>query len=125
MRSAPTCSAANNVVLKDTLPENATLVEGTLEADIGKITVGSHVKHTYTVVFTYGGTFTTLPLAVASYVAEPESTTTQACVQFAPCTFLACRGLLPSRRSCGRGRVFVTMVDPRRSETMRAACGSC
>lgn len=71
------CSAANNVVLKDTLPENATLIDGALTAEIGKITAGSHVKHTYTIVFTSGSAVATLPLAIASYTAEAESTTTQ------------------------------------------------
>lgn len=70
-------SAAHNVVLKDTLPENATLVDGSLTADLGRITTGAHVKHSYTVVFQSGGTFATLPLAVVSYSPEADSATTQ------------------------------------------------
>jgi translocon-associated protein subunit beta len=70
-------SSANNVVLKDKLPENATLVEGSLTSEIGKVTVGSHVKHTYTVVFTAGNAYSSLPRAQVSYIAEADSTTTQ------------------------------------------------
>ncbi|KAG2445045.1 hypothetical protein HYH02_008913 [Chlamydomonas schloesseri] len=67
-------STASSVKYTDVLPENATLVEGSLEVDFGKVTVGSHVKHSYVVIFTAGNVQVQLPPALVSYLAEPDST---------------------------------------------------
>lgn len=65
-------STASNIKLSDVLPENVTLVEGSITADIGKLSPGSHVKHSYTVVFNQGNTRMFLPMATVTYIAEYE-----------------------------------------------------
>ncbi|GFR44549.1 hypothetical protein Agub_g5820 [Astrephomene gubernaculifera] len=67
-------STADAVKLEDALPAEATLVDGALEVNFGKVTVGSHVKHSYVIVFNTGSVQVTLPLARVSYIAETDST---------------------------------------------------
>ncbi|KAG2496030.1 hypothetical protein HYH03_005952 [Edaphochlamys debaryana] len=69
-------STADAVKYVDALPAEATLLEGSLTVDLGKVTVGSHVKHTYVIVFNTGATGVTLPSAKVTYIAEPDSTET-------------------------------------------------
>ncbi|KXZ46128.1 hypothetical protein GPECTOR_46g197 [Gonium pectorale] len=66
-------STAGEVKFEDSLPAEATLVEGALQLDMGKVTVGSHVKHSYVIVFNTGSVQVTLPLARVTYLAEHDS----------------------------------------------------
>ncbi len=67
------CSTAAGVKYKDTLPETAKLVDGSLEVDLGKVSVGSHVKHSYVIVFTQGSTQLGLSPAIVTYQPEAEN----------------------------------------------------
>ncbi len=62
--------SAKAVKLVDALPEGATLLDGTLEASLGRISEGSSAKHTYTMIFTAGGSGLVLPAASVTYKAE-------------------------------------------------------
>eukprot|EP00798_Chlamydomonas_sp_ICE-L_P031223 gene31223-6373_t len=63
-------STASNVVLEDYLPEGAILVDGELKTTWGKIAVGSHAKHTYSMIFSTGGSSIMLPLASIKYTPD-------------------------------------------------------
>lgn len=66
-------STAKQVKLTDVLPAESTLVDGTLDASLGKIAMGSHAKHSYVIVFNTGSIEVTLPDATVTYQAEDES----------------------------------------------------
>ncbi|PNH08416.1 hypothetical protein TSOC_005021 [Tetrabaena socialis] len=66
-------STASLVKFVDKLPAEATLIEGSLVADIGKIAIGSHAKLSYVVVFNTGSIELTLPPARVTYAAETDS----------------------------------------------------
>lgn len=66
-------STAKQVKLTDVLPAESTLVDGTLDASLGKIAMGSQAKHSYVIVFNTGSIEVTLPDATVTYQAEDES----------------------------------------------------
>ncbi|EFJ50017.1 hypothetical protein VOLCADRAFT_117033 [Volvox carteri f. nagariensis] len=66
-------STADAVKFQDVLPAEASLVEGSLEADLGKVSIGSHVKHSYVIVFNTGSVEVTLPTALVTYVSDSET----------------------------------------------------
>ncbi|GLI71465.1 hypothetical protein VaNZ11_016691 [Volvox africanus] len=66
-------STAVAVKFQDTLPAEASLVEGSLGLDVGKVTVGSHVKHSYVIVFNTGSVQVTLPTALVTYVSDADT----------------------------------------------------
>lgn len=66
-------SSANNVVLRDTLPEGAQLQDGTLEATLGKISSGSEIKHTYKLAFSSANGRVIMPAVAVTYLAEPDA----------------------------------------------------
>lgn len=70
-------SSASNVKVADTLPEDSTLIDGTLEHSVARIGVGSAVAHSYVIVFNKGSVQVQLPPAVVSYTAEADSTSVQ------------------------------------------------
>jgi hypothetical protein len=69
-------STAKDVVLSDVLPSNAQLLSGSLSASFPAIASGSTVKHTYTLVFTAGGSMdiTFLPSGTVTYKGDSEGT---------------------------------------------------
>lgn len=71
-------STANDVQLRDVLPANAEVVDGSLTATFKKIAVGSQVKHTYVIKFVAGGSMEAIFLdeATVSYKADAESGST-------------------------------------------------
>jgi hypothetical protein len=64
-------STANEVTLKDSaLPEGLKLIDGSLEAHLGKVDVGSSVQHTYVVVAEKGSFAAEFASATVTY--QPE-----------------------------------------------------
>lgn len=63
-------STAFGVNIRDTLPPNSKLVDGSLEIALANVQVGSHMKANYTIVFTVGALTLDLPQAKVSY--KPE-----------------------------------------------------
>lgn len=67
------CSTADAVKFQDFLPAEASVVEGTLELNVGKVSIGSHVKHSYVIVFNTGSVEVQLPVALVTYTSDTES----------------------------------------------------
>jgi hypothetical protein len=68
------CSTANDVQLADSaIPENLTLIEGTLEASLGKIDVGSTATHSYVVKADKGSFVAEFKPALVTYKPEFDS----------------------------------------------------
>jgi hypothetical protein len=64
-------STANEVTLKDSeLPEGLKLIDGSLEAHLGKVDVGSSVQHSYVVVAEKGSFPAEFQSATVTY--QPE-----------------------------------------------------
>lgn len=58
----------------DTLPENSTLLSGSLETSFSKIASGSHAQHSYVITFYAGNLVVTLPQASVTYKADADGT---------------------------------------------------
>lgn len=71
-------SAAQNVEVKDAIPPEFTLIEGSLETSVPSLKVGAAIKHTYVLVPKSGDATLVLPSAEVSYIAEAESGSIQA-----------------------------------------------
>lgn len=68
------CRTASDVNLKDAaIPEGLRLIEGSLEASLGKIDVGSSVQHSYVVVADKGSFPAEFESATVTYIAEFDS----------------------------------------------------
>mmetsp|Transcript_7726 Transcript_7726/g.23204 ORF Transcript_7726/g.23204 Transcript_7726/m.23204 type:complete len:224 (-) Transcript_7726:368-1039(-) len=65
--------SAKNVRIADVLPSNAKLLSGSLDATIPTIAEGSIAKHSYTIMFTTGGSGTAMLPAKVTYIAEEGS----------------------------------------------------
>lgn len=70
-------SAASNVEIKDSIPAELTLVEGSLDISAATLKVGGVIKHTYVVVPKVGDATIKLPPAEVTYIAEPDSSDSQ------------------------------------------------
>lgn len=81
-------STASDVRLLDRVPAEATLMDGVLEASLGKISVGSHVKHSYTIVFNNGSIQASLPPAVVSYIPDSQSSAKQVGLSSVPTLYV-------------------------------------
>lgn len=66
-------SSAADVKLEDTLPESATLVEGSLTKTFERIASGSRVNTSYVIVYNQGILGAKLPLATVTYRPDSES----------------------------------------------------
>lgn len=64
---------AKEVQLHDTLPPDAKIIEGKLEANLGTIASDSIVSHKYVIQFTKGGLGFLLPVAQVAYQADEAS----------------------------------------------------
>jgi len=79
------CSTANDVQLKDAvIPENLTLIDGTLEASLGKIDVGSTATHSYVVKADKGSFVAEFNPALVTY--KPEFDSNEEQVSCSSCT---------------------------------------
>lgn len=70
-------SSAADVQLHDTLPAEASLLEGSLTTSFRRVAAGSHAKHSYVIVFNEGKVGAQLPPAKVTYRPDTESTETQ------------------------------------------------
>jgi hypothetical protein len=76
-------STANEVTLKDSeLPEGLKLIDGSLEAYLGKVDVGSSAQHSYMVVAEKGSFAAEFQSATVTYQPELENKEKQVCARF-------------------------------------------
>ena len=73
LTSYPSFRPARDVQLHDTLPPDAKLIEGSLDAKLGTISADSLVSHSYVIQFTKGGLGFNLPAAQLAYKADDAS----------------------------------------------------
>lgn len=74
------CSTASEVTLKDSaIPKGLKLIDGSLEASLGKIDVGSSVQHTYVLAAETGSFGAEFEPATVTYQPEFDSKEKQVC----------------------------------------------
>lgn len=75
------CRTAKDVQLTDAeVPEDFTLLDGSIAASLGKIDAGSSVQHSYVLVPNKGSFGLRFEPATVTYIAEMDSNEKQVCV---------------------------------------------